>query len=378
MMTTIKEAQETLPPKIFDQLTEALKSARLPESKKKEAIKKVLDIYKKSLFDPGEAIGVVAAQSISEPGTQMTMRTYHSAGAAEIQITLGLPRLIEIFDAKRVPSTPMMTVFLEKKYNNRDDAKKIASEIEEIKLNDISIQPAINLVNMTIEAPLDNKLITENKIKTPEMVELLKESIKKASVKLTGNKIIVTPDKEDITIKELQKMKTKVLDSHIKGVKGVKQVIVTQKQSDWVITTLGSNYSKLIEVPGIDITRTKTNNIHEIEKVLGIEAARGAIIEETMATLEDQGLNVDIRHIMLVADVMTADAKIKAIGRYGVAGSKGSVLARANFEETMKHLTNAATGHEIDHIESVVENVMINKVVPIGTGMFDVIFKAKK
>ncbi len=94
-----------------------------------------------------------------------------------------------------------------------------------------------------------------------------------------------------------------------------------------------------------------------------------------MNTLKEGGLDVDIRHIILVADMMTADGNIKAIGRYGVAGAKGSVLARANFEETIKHLTRAAVSAEVDRLESIIENIMINQVAPVGTGMFDLVFK---
>ena len=63
-------------------------------------------------MEPGEAVGIVAAQSIGEPGTQMTLRTFHYAGVKEQNVTLGLPRLIEIVDARRIPSTPIMTIYL--------------------------------------------------------------------------------------------------------------------------------------------------------------------------------------------------------------------------------------------------------------------------
>ena len=94
--------------------------------------------------------------------------------------------------------------------------------------------------------------------------------------------------------------------------------------------------------------------------------------------MEEGGLDVDVRHVLLVADMMTSTGTIKAIGRYGIAGAKGSVLARANFEETMKHLTKAAISAEVDNLDSIIENVMINQVVPVGTGMFDLVFKPKK
>ncbi|MDD5416877.1 MAG: DNA-directed RNA polymerase subunit A'', partial [Candidatus Aenigmarchaeota archaeon] len=207
--------------------------------------------------------------------------------------------------------------------------------------------------------------------------DIIKEAIKNVSIRVKTNSIVVTPKKE-ISVADLQKLKAKLLKVHIKGVKNITQVIINQEESEWVLTTMGSNLAKIVEVPEVDITRTKTNNIHEVLKVLGVEAARNAILEEAAVTMKEQGLDVDIRHLMLVADTMTSDGKIKTIGRYGVAGSKGSVLARANFEETIKHLTKAAVTGERDTLDSIVENVMINQIVPVGTGMFDLIFKPKK
>jgi len=126
----IKDAKGILPPKIIENLKNAFKEFKLTSSQKRKALNLVIEIYKKSCFEPGEALGVVAAQSISEPGTQMTMRTYHVAGAAEIQVTQGLPRLIEIFDARRTPKTPMMSVYLKRNYNSREKAQKVAANIQ--------------------------------------------------------------------------------------------------------------------------------------------------------------------------------------------------------------------------------------------------------
>ena len=230
---------------------------------------------------------------------------------------------------------------------------------------------------MSIEIPTNKKIIKERAIKLNSVVDILKETLKGVDVKLKNETIIIKVE-EEVSVKELQKMKNKMLTNHVKGLKGIEQVIIAQKESEWIINTMGSNLVEVLEIDGIDEEKTTTNNIHEIEKVLGIEAARNAIINEALATLDEQGLDVDPRHIMLVADVMTADGEIKAIGRYGVAGTKGSVLARANFEETIKHLTKAAIRAEEDNLESIVENVMINQVVPVGTGMFELIIKPKK
>lgn len=306
--------------------------------------------------------------------THNTMRSYHIAGAAKIQVTLGLPRLIEIFDARRTPTTPSMTIYLQKSYNTRDKAKAIAAEIKETKLDSVTSESAIDLLNMQIELTLDTKMLNEVKLTPVKIAKILKEATKDINIKLKQNCVQLKP-KTEISMKELQKLKTKILNVHLKGVKGISQVIVDQEKEEWVIRTLGTNLAKVFQIQGVDIAKTTTNDIYEVLKVLGVEAARYSIIKEAMRTLEEQGLDVDIRHIMLVADAMTVDGTIKAIGRYGVAGAKGSVLARANFEETIKHLTKASVVGEIDKLESIVENVMINQVVPIGTGMFELTFK---
>lgn len=373
----LTELKDVLPPKIVEDLNNAFKEFKPTEAQKKKAIEHVIKIYRNSCYEPGEAIGVVAAQSISEPATQMTMRTYHLAGASEIKVTIGLPRLVEIFDARRSPKTPIMTIYLQKKYNTMEKAYEVASRIQETQLNDIATEPAVDILNMRIEIPLDLKEMKQREIKTNKVVEILKELFKDLDIKEVKEKILIKP-KGEMTIKQLQKLKARILKAHIKGVKGVSEVRVMKKEDAWVINTLGSNLPHVLNVPGVDARRVFSNNIHEVLKAFGIEAARQAIVNYTLETMKDGGLDVDARHIMLVADVMTAEGKIKAIGRYGVAGSKGSVLARANFEETIKHLTKAAVKAEIDHLDSIIENVIINQVVPVGTGMFKLVFRPKK
>ena len=371
------EELKDLPEKIRDDIKSVAQQLKLSESEKKKFIERVLQAYRKSAFEPGEAIGMLAAQSISEPATQLTMRSYHIAGAAQIKVTLGLPRLVEIFDARHAPATPAMTIYL-KKGASKERAFEVASDIREVKLEGIVNNTSIDLLNQQIEFSLDEKAMKSFGLRIGAVADALKE-LKGAEVRQRTDSIVVKP-KEELTVKEMQKMRGKALDAHIKGVKSVSQTVVTfdQNLGEWIITTLGSNLAKVLTVEGVDATRTTTNNIHEVAKVLGIEAARAAIVSEAHNTMDSQGLIVDIRHIMLTADMMTVDGDIKAVGRYGIAGAKGSVLARANFEETMKHLTKAAATAETDRLESIVENVMINQVVPAGTGMFDLIYRPTK
>ncbi|MBI4167858.1 MAG: DNA-directed RNA polymerase subunit A'' [Candidatus Aenigmarchaeota archaeon] len=348
---------------------------KIPQHKREEIIENLKQAYKLYVYEPGEAIGIVSAQSISEPATQMTMRSYHIAGSAGIRVTLGLPRLMEIFDARRTPTTPMMVIYLEKQYQTKEKAREVAAKIKEVRVREMVTDDVIDLLNSQLELKMDLKKAALFGLDKEKIIDGLKKNMKDVAIRSNDDKIIVSPKKEEMSIKEMQKLKSKILDTHLYGIKGIQQVVVKKEDEEWVLNTLGSNVKKVMAVEGVDSIRTETNDIHEIAKTLGIEAARYVIIKEASKTLEEQGLEVDIRHIMLVADAMTATGKIQAIGRYGVAGSKGSVLARAAFEETIKHLTAASIRGRKDRFNGAIENVMVGKLVPIGTGMFDLAMK---
>ena len=143
---------------------------------------------------------------------------------------------------------------------------------------------------------------------------------------------------------------------------------------EYVIYTEGSNLQKVLEKDRVDKKRTSTNSIQEIYEVLGVEAARNSIIDEASKTLDEQGLTVDIRHIMLVADLMTNDGDVKAIGRHGISGRKSSVLARAAFEITAAHLLHAALTGEVDHLDGVAENIIVGQPVTLGTGAVNLVY----
>ncbi len=116
------------------------------------------------------------------------------------------------------------------------------------------------------------------------------------------------------SFKSLQKALDLVKAAKVKGVEGITRALLKKKDDQWVIFTEGSNLREVLKIDGLDHTRAYTNSIQEVNEVLGVEAARNSIIEEASRTLDEQGLSVDIRHIMLVADLMTADGDVKAIG----------------------------------------------------------------
>lgn len=107
-------------------------------------IEACLEKYKKAEVEPGSAVGAVGAQSIGEPGTQMTLKTFHFAGVAGMSITQGVPRIKEIINASRSISTPIISCELESK-NNITAARVVKGRIEQTKLGDVRIAFASNL-----------------------------------------------------------------------------------------------------------------------------------------------------------------------------------------------------------------------------------------
>jgi DNA-directed RNA polymerase beta' subunit len=161
----------------------------------------------------------------------------------------------------------------------------------------------------------------------------------------------------------------------MRGVPKIKRVLTTYENGEWIIRTDGSNLEGVLGVDGVDPTRTITNDIHEIKSILGIEAARNAFIKEARAVLDEQGLDVDVRHVMLVSDIMTSTGEVKQIGRHGISGQKSSVLARAAFELTIQHLVNAAVKGETDPLKGVIENIIVGQSMPLGTGSVELFMR---
>ncbi len=375
----LKSYETTLPEKIANELVEKLRNIDATPEEMETIIKYVIEEYHNNKVEPGEPVGTVAAQSIGEPSTQMTLRTFHYAGVREFNVTLGLPRLIEIVDARRTPSTPMMTIFLDEEHrHDRDKAREVAQKIELTRLENIAKTVDINLFTNTITIVLDPEMMEDKGVTVNQVLKQL-EKIKNVKIRQDRSdkyKIILELP-EEMEVVKLQKLRDKIFNLKIKGIKDINRVIIQKRGDEYVLISDGSNLAQVLEVKGVDPTRTITNNISEIEEVLGIEAARTAIINEIINVLEDQGLDVDIRHVMLVADIITRTGRVRQIGRHGVTGEKESVFARAAFEMTLKHLFDAAVGGEVDELHGVTENVIVGQIIPVGTGMVNLYMNPK-
>jgi DNA-directed RNA polymerase subunit A" len=368
ILKEIDKLNNILPASIIEELKAKLQNIKLTKENLKKILDRVVNEYLNSIAEPGEPVGAVAAQSVGEPSTQMTLRTFHYAGVREFNVTLGLPRLIEVLDARRNPSTPMMTIYLDEEHRyDEEKAKEVARMIETTYVENIIKNVEIDFVSASITLIMDLEVMRDKGIDIESVVNVI-EKMNIGEVEVQGeDKIIIHTNIYEIN--KLQKIKNRIMSTKVKGVKGVHRVIVRKEKNEYVLYTEGSNLAAVLRIKGVDTTRVYTNNIHEIEEVLGIEAARNAIIKEAMGVLEEQGLDVDIRHVMLIADMMTADGTIKQIGRHGVSGEKPSVLARAAFEVTINHLLEASVRGETDELLGVTENVIVGQVVPVGTGI---------
>jgi len=362
----LESVEAQLTPILMDQLKQGLGKAGLTKEGVDKAAALTAEQYKKALMEPGEAVGIVAAQSIGEPGTQMTLRTFHYAGVKEQNVTLGLPRLIEIVDARRIPSTPIMTIYLIEKYRkSKESAVEIARNIIYTNLETIASAIYEDPVREVIVVELNKSMMEDRAITMDYLKDHLQ--IPNATVEFDGDTIHIVPAK----VENLKKLLGKVPDVQVKGVPDIKRVLVTEEHGEWVIRTDGSNLGKVLQVSGVDTSRTTTNNVHEIAKTLGVEAARNALTNEAKGVLEDQGLDVDVRHVLLVADMMTSTGEVQQIGRHGISGKKASVLARAAFEITVPNIVEAAVKGESDPLEGVTENVIVGQSIPIGTGLVE-------
>ncbi len=357
----------------------AAKRAEIGEKTYKKLIKSVQEDLVKKGIDPFEAVGIIAAQSIGEPGTQMTMRTFHFAGVREMNVTLGLPRLIEIVDARRIPSTPSMTIYLRPDLEKSEEvARRVVKEIENTTVLDVA--DVITDVNdMTVSIKLDKAKMEERLVEFSD-VSFAVEKVRQVNITPDEKTRTISLKPQQESFKKLYQVQEQVKVLTIKGLTGIKRAIARKESPEgpYVIYTQGSNLRMVMDIEEIDPYRTTTNDIIEISNVLGIEAARNAIYNESERTLQEQGLEVDRRHLMLVSDMMSFTGTVRAVGRTGISGRKSSVLARAAFEITTKHLLRAGLLGEMDSLAGVAENIIVGQPITLGTGSVNLVYRGNQ
>ena len=378
--------------KIIHDMTLAIHDRGIKKLTKKQASTVINDAYAaldKASIDPFEAAGIITAQSIGEPGTQMTMRTFHYAGVATVNVTQGLPRIIEIVDARKVPSTPTMIIRLMPDKNSPEEAQKLAASLEITTTANIAqIETDVaqrRLVLKLNKGNLKQKNMTGMEVKD-KLERALRLYVQADKEKNPGTLTIIPGVHNEEDLADLQdnppsytmllQLEEKIRDMRLKGIPSIERANVQydDKKGEYYLSTIGSNLSRVSEIESIDRSRTYTNNIIEIFNYLGIESARQAIINELETTLLSARLEVDVRHLLMVADVMTSEGEVRAIGRHGVSGTKHSILARAAFEVTVNHLLKAGIIGETDRLTGVAENIIVGQPISLGTGSVELFY----
>jgi DNA-directed RNA polymerase III subunit RPC1 len=337
----------------------------------------------------GEAVGATTAQSIGEPCTQMTLKTFHFAGVASMNVTLGVPRIKEIINASTNIQTPIIEIFLK----NPSDlllAKLVKNKVHPIYIQNVAeyIREVYEPQGCHLELKLDLPLIKAKLLDVT--VEKVVEAILSAKLKLKPKHVkILSPsriqiDSYDSSERELifilKHLKNKIRTIKCGGIGHVKRALISYNQDDkdkeYRVFAEGLGLDEVMSLPQVNHTKTKTNHIIEILHTLGVEAARTSIIDQIKYTIGIYAIKVDIRHINILADAMTHKGRILGITRYGIAKMRDSTLMLASFEKTADILFDAAYFGKVDRVLGVSEKIILGDQMSLGTGYFNLFYDA--
>ncbi|KAK9755069.1 hypothetical protein RND81_01G000400 [Saponaria officinalis] len=335
-------------------------------------------------IEAGTPIGLIGAQSIGEPGTQMTLKTFHFAGVASMNVTLGVPRIQEILDARKNISTPVITAKLEDDIS-MEIAEGIKGQIEKTTLDQVckSIKLVMRREKVSVIVKLDMLKINSLRlcINAHIIGEKILNSLAKGKAKLNVKvhhhaKLEIFPgDDKSGTHFALHSLKNKLPKVVIKGVDTARRVIIAEEERNpgkLKLIIEGTGMRKVMGINGVKGCETESNHVLEVEQTLGIEAARTCIIKEINKVLESHSIDVDVRHLMLLADVMTYKGQVLGVNRFGMSKMKDSVLMLASFEMPAEHVFNASLNGKEEKIQGVSECVIMGTPMHLGTGMFKI------
>ncbi|KAK6169039.1 hypothetical protein SNE40_020167 [Patella caerulea] len=361
---------------------------RVSQSQLEKFLECCHDKFMRAQIEPGTAVGAVCAQSIGEPGTQMTLKTFHFAGVASMNITLGVPRIKEIINASKNISTPIITAQLDVE-TDAEFARVVKGRIEKTTLGEVSeyIEEVyiaddcfilvrldldrIKLLKLEVNADTIKHSICTSKLGVKfQDIEIHTDSVLTVSARETSKSSMY------YILQNLKKMLPSVM---IKGITSVTRAVIhfDEKKGDnsYKLLVEGDNLQAVIATKGVKGTHSTSNNTYEVMKTLGIEAARTTIMNEIIYTMVNHGMSIDIRHVMLLADLMTFKGEVLGITRFGLAKMKESVLMLASFEKTADHLFEASYYGQTDTINGVSECIIMGIPMSIGTGLFKLLYQ---
>ena len=384
---------KALPISIVEKIEKYASMKKLSADKKRKLLDIVTKKYNEGLVVPGDAVGLIAAQSIGEPGTQLTLRTKHYAGSLEVSVGQGIQRVIEIVDARSQARYPSMKIYLNRGIVKKDkDVDGFCKNLVDIKIGDVGTFIE-NYTEKFVSFKFDSEKAEIYGINQEEVMEAIYEKIdtdkkeetkakKKATIyeskRFTNNKQQINLHFSNKTpLYDIRKAILKWNKIQLYGIKGIEKAVVIEKNGERMIQTKGSNLKEVLKLEGVDTYRTITNDIFEIYKAFGVEAAREAIVKELKFTFDTNGIAINSRHLYILADTMTSSGLIQGVVRTGITGKKKSPFARAAFEETIKHIIAAAFNGEVEGLVGITENIIVGQPISAGTGKVRLTLDAK-
>ncbi|ETW54564.1 DNA-directed RNA polymerase III subunit RPC1 [Plasmodium falciparum Palo Alto/Uganda] len=371
------------------------------------------NIYKyfKYISTPGDAVGSISAQSIGEPGTQMTLKTFHFAGVASMNVTLGVPRIKEIINASNSIQTPILNIPLEVN-DNYNFALMMKSKLEKTTIRDICmyIKEDYTSRGVFLSVKFNEELIQKlflniNAYNIKDIIlkqsHINKIKINKIHINVINKyKLHISLKNDEFIFFQMESLKKGLLDLLIYGDKDIKRCIIKKedievtdnedeiwkqktyskkkkKKTVYSILVEGNSLNYVLGLEGVDFKHIISNHVINVFQVLGIEAARITIINEIKKCVEAYSIDIDIRHIMLLADIMAFTGDILGINRFGIQKARQSTLMLASFEETNEHLFVSSFFKNVDEINNISESIIVGKNIPIGTGAFQLLYDYK-
>lgn len=379
-----------LPNAIVEKIDKYASIKKLSVEKKKKLFEIVTVKYNDGLITPGDAVGLIAAQSIGEPGTQLTLRTKHYAGSLEVSVGQGIQRVIEIVDARSQARYPSMKIYLNRDVLKRDkDVENFCKNLVDIKIGDIGTFVE-NYTEKIVSFRSDQEKAEAYGLNQEEIMDMVYEKIEGENDKGKQKDTVYdskrfTNNKQQINLHfgnkcplyDIRKAILKWNKIQLFGVRGIDKAVIIEKGGETIIQTKGSNLKDVLKLEGVDTYKTITNDIFEIYKAFGIEATREAIVRELKYTFDTNGIAINIRHLYILADLMTSSGVIQGVVRTGITGKKKSPFARAAFEETVKHIITAAFNGEVEELKGITENIIVGQPISAGTGRVRLTLDAK-
>lgn len=351
-------------------------------------IDQVATRHTRKMCEPGTPCGVIAAQSLAEPTTQMTLKSFHFAGVAGVNVTQGVPRILEIMNAVRNISTPQVTAKLINS-NDLTVARIVKGRMERTYLGDILwritevYEPGQCFLRLCVSSELISKL------QLAITVETIRDAIfacpRSMGLAFQAKHIVIhsraaldvfpfdqAPKK---LLHNLEFIKTTLPRVVVHGIRSAKRAIIhdaskDKMKHDYQIIVETDDLRSAMNTPGVDGRNTQCNHVIAVERTLGIEAARKKIIMEICTVMDNYGLAIDRRHVMLLADTMTTRGKVLATTMQGVQKGRDSVLMLASYERASEHIFNAATHQRSDRYMGVSESIILGLPPKVGTGTF--------